>query len=336
MKNRSRKFGQLSIALTLLLPTLLPTAALAQKPDLPDNYPNKPVRVIVGTGPAGGTDLLTRAIFGKIGEKWGASFVVENMASLVGGIRALDTTRAAPANGYIIMGTSSSTLQNAMFITKVPYDVKKEFIPTVQYAHTPLLMVIHPSVPANTIREFIAYAKANPGKINAANAGLGTAGHLAAELLKHLAKIDMQTVPYKGGGLAATDTVGGRTQVLFTTAVALAPFTRTGKLKILGITSPQRMPSNPDIPTLAEGGVPGYAYQGWLGAILKAGTPMAIVRALNRSAIEVVKTPEMAARYVADGSDPAYTSPEEFREVVEGALNRAEVLIRETGLKLEE
>jgi tripartite-type tricarboxylate transporter receptor subunit TctC len=234
------------------------------------------------------------------------------------------------------MGTSSSTLQNAMFITKVSYDVKKEFIPTVQYAHTPLLMVIHPSVPANTIKEFIAYAKANPGKINAANAGLGTAGHLAAELLKHLAKIDMQTVPYKGGGLAATDTVGGRTQVLFTTAVALAPFTRTGKLKILGITSAQRMPSNPDIPTLAEGGVPGYAYQGWLGAILKAGTPMAIVRALNRSAIEVVKTPEMASRYVADGSDPAYTSPEEFREVVEGALNRAEVLIRETGLKLEE
>jgi len=152
MKNRSRKFGQLSIALTLLLPTLLPTAALAQKPtDLPDNYPNKPVRVIVGTGPAGGTDLLTRAIFGKIGEKWGATFVVENMASLVGGIRALDTVRAAPANGYIIMGTSSSTMQNAMFITKVSYDVKKEFIPTIQYAYTPLLMVIHRKRPVKAL-----------------------------------------------------------------------------------------------------------------------------------------------------------------------------------------
>ncbi len=333
MKSLFRQYAALSIALSLLLSGI----ALAQKPaDLPDGYPSKPVRVIVGTGAGGGTDLLTRAIFTKIGEKWGASFVIENMASLVGGIRALDTTRAAPPNGYLIMGTSSSTMQNAMFVTKVSYDVRKEFIPTVQYAYTPLLMVIHPSVPANNLKEFIAYAKANPGKINAANAGLGSAGHLAAELLNLLAKIDMQAIPYKGGGNAATDTVGGRTQVLFTTAVALAPFTRTGKLKILGITSPQRMPSNPDVPTIAEGGVPGYAYQGWLGAILKAGTPAPIIRALNRSALEVIKAPEMMSRYAADGSDPAYTTPEEFRQVVEDSLSRAEILIRETGLKLEE
>ena len=333
MKNSAHKIPGLAIAAAVLFPA----HALAQKPaDLPDGYPGKPIRVIVGTGASGGTDLLTRAILSKVGEKWNASFVVENMASLVGGIRALDETRKAPANGYTIMGTSSSTYQNAMFVTKVAYDVRKEFIPTIQYAHTPLLMVVYPGVPANTLKEFIAYAKANPGKLNAANAGLGTAGHLAAELLKHLAKIDMQAVPYKGGGGAALDTVGGRTQVLFTTSVALAPFTRTGKLRILGITSPQRMPSHPDIPTIAEGGVPGYAFQGWLGAIVKAGTPMSIVRGLNRAALEVVKSPEMVSKFSADGSDPAFTSPEEFRQVVEDALNRAETLIRETGLKLEE
>ena len=333
MKNFVRKTCGLPIAIAMLVSA----HALAQKPaDMPDGYPSKPIRVIVGTGASGGTDLLTRAILSKVGEKWGASFVIENMASLVGGIRALDATRAAPPNGYTIMGTSSSTLQNAMFVTKVPYDVRKEFIPTIQYAHTPLLMVINPAVPARTIKEFIAYAKANPGVINAANAGLGSAGHLAAELLEHLAKIDMQAVPYKGGGGAALDTVAGRTQVLFTTSVALAPFTKTGKLRILGITSAQRMPSHPDIPTIAEGGVPGYAYQGWLGAIVKAGTPESIVRGLNRSALEVVKSPEMVSKFAADGSDPAFTTPEEFRQIVDDALNRAETLIRETGLKLEE
>jgi tripartite-type tricarboxylate transporter receptor subunit TctC len=333
MKKSTRSITALALAAAILFPA----AALAQRPaDLPDGYPSKPVRVIVGTGASGGTDLLTRAILSKVGEKWSASFVVENMASLVGGIRAMDETRKAPANGYTIMGTSSSTYQNAMFVTKVAYDVRKEFIPTIQYAHTPLLMVVYPGVPANTLKEFIAYAKANPGKLNAANAGLGTAGHLAAELLEHMAKIDMQAVPYKGGGNAALDTVGGRTQVLFTTSVALAPFTRTGKLRILGITSPHRMPSNPDIPTIAEGGVPGYAYQGWLGAIVKAGTPMSIVRGLNRAALEVVKSPEMVSKFAADGSDPAFTTPEEFRQVVEDALGRAETLIRETGLKLEE
>lgn len=333
MKNLARRSRRFAMAMAMLLPAHV----LAQKPaDVPDGYPNKPIRVIVGTGASGGTDLLTRAILGRVGEKWGASFVIENMASLVGGIRALDETRKAPANGYTIMGTSSSTFQNAMFVTKVPYDVRKEFTPTIQYAHTPLLMVVHPSVPANTIKEFVAYAKANPGKINAANAGLGSAGHLAAELLEHLAKIDMQAVPYKGGGNAAADTVAGRTHVLFTTSVALAPFTKTGKLRILGITSAQRMPSHPDIPTIAEGGVPGYAYQGWLGAIVKAGTPASIVRALNRSALEVVKSPDMMKKFAADGSDPAFTTPEEFRQVVEDALDRAESLIRDTGLKLQE
>lgn len=214
MKNPARKSEGIAFALAVLFAV----NAQAQKPaDVPNNYPRKPVRVIVGTGASGGTDLLTRAIFAKVGEKWSASFVVENMAALTGGIRALDTTRSAPADGHTIMGTSASTFQNATFITKVPYDVRKEFIPTIAYALTPLLMVIHPSVPANTVREFIAYAKANPGKLNAANAGSGSAGHLAAEFFKHLAKVDMQAVPYKGGGGAATDTVVGRTHVLFTT-----------------------------------------------------------------------------------------------------------------------
>ena len=332
MKNPARKSEGIAFALAVLFAV----NAQAQKPaDVPNNYPSKPVRVIVGTGASGGTDLLTRAIFAKVGEKWGASFIVENMAALTGGIRALDTTRSAPADGYTIMGTSASTFQNATFITKVPYDVRKEFIPTIAYALSPLLMVIHPSVPANTVREFISYAKANPGKLNAANAGSGSAGHLAAELFKHLAKVDMQAVPYKGGGGAATDTVAGRTHVLFTTSVALAPFTKTGKLRILGITSASRMPSHPDIPTIAEAGVPGYAYQGWLGAIVKAGTPMSIVHALNRSAMEAIKAPDMMKKFAADGSDPAFSTPEEFREIVEDSLNRAETLIRETGLQLE-
>jgi tripartite-type tricarboxylate transporter receptor subunit TctC len=328
--------GRLRLAVLAIL-ACASTLAFAQKPGgLPDNYPSKPVRVLIGSGPSGGTDLLTRSILGKVAEKWGATFIMENVATLTGGIRALEMTLKAPADGYTILGTSGSTYQNAMFTVKVPFDVRKEFVPTVQYNHSALILVVHPSVPVQSIKELIAYAKANPGKLNVANSGIGTSAHLAAELLKYMAKIDMVSVPYKGAGAAAVDTAAGRTQVLITTPVSLIAFIKSGKIRVLGITSAQRMPSLPDVPTIAEAGVPDYAYVSWLGAVMRAGTPQPILQAINRAAVEAIKSPEMAAKFAADGTDPAHSSLEEFKTIANGALDRAEKLINETGLKLGE
>ena len=309
------------------------TSAHAQKPP---GFPTKPVRVVIGTAAGGSTDFLSRTILGGVAEKWGATFVMENSASLVGGILAMEAVLKAPADGYTILTASGSTFQNAVFIAKVPFDVRKSFVPVMQFTTSPLVMGSHAARPYGNIKELVAYAKSNPGKVNLANSGIGTSAHLSGALFKHLTGTEMQDVPYKGVAPSVVDTVAGRTDVVFGTSVALLPHVRSGKLKMLGITSPERMSTLPDVPTIAEEGVPGFAYVGWIGAVAKIGTPQPIINAINREAMGVIKSPQVQKALAADGSAAAYNSPEQFRVVIDSALDRVDQLIKQTGLQLED
>ena len=324
------------LGMTLLMCGALAHTAQAQKnPGLPGNYPSKPVRILIGTAPGGSTDFLSRTILGRVGEKWGATFVMENIASVAGGAIPLEAALKQPADGYTILTASGSTYQNATYSQKVSYDVRKVFTGAAQFTISPLVMGVNATLPVNNVKELIAYAKSKPaGELNLATSGIGSSSHLAGELLNLLAGIEMTSVPYKGVAPSVTDTIAGRTQITFGTSVALLPHVRSGKLKLLGITSPTRMSSLPDVPTIAEMGVPGYAYVGWIGAVVKTGTPPAIISALNQDAIQVIKSPEVQKALSADGSEPAYSSLEQFRETIDGALERAGKLIKERGLVL--
>ncbi len=293
------------------------------------------MRVVIGTAPGGSTDFLGRTILGKIAEKWGAPFIMENMSSAAGSIIALDAVLKVPADGYTLLVTSGSTFQNAMFVQKVAYDVRKVFTPIAQFTNSPLVMAVNASLPVNNVRELIAYAKSKPGELNIANTGIGSSAHLSGELFKHLTGTDMLSIPYKGVGPSVIDTIAGRTHVTFGTSVALLPHVRAGKLKLLGITSATRIRSLPDVPTIAEMGVPGFAYTSWIGSVARTGTPPAILTALHREAIDIVKSTEVQKALAVDGADPAYATQAQFREVIDGALDRAEKLIKERGLKLE-
>lgn len=318
------------------LPLLLfAPLALAQKPaSLPAGYPAKPVRVLIGTAPGGSTDFLSRTVLSKVGEKWGSTFVMENISSVAGGAIALDAALKQPADGHTILTCAGSTFQNATFTQKVPYDVRKVFTGVIQFTVSPLVMGATAALPVNNVKELIAHAKAHPRELNIATTGIGSSAHLSGELFNMLAGVEMVSVPYKGVAPSVTDTIAGRTQVTFGTSVALLPHVRAGKLKLLGITSPRRLSSLPDVPTIAEMGVPGFDYVGWIGAVVRSGTPPAIVAALNADGVQVMKSPDIQKALAADGSEAAYASVEQFRETIDSALERAGRLIRERGLVL--
>lgn len=319
----------------LLLALASSSLAHAQKPPgLPAGYPAKPIRVLIGTAPGGSTDFLSRTVLGKMAEKWGTSFVMENISSVAGGAIALDAALKQPADGYTILTCAGSTFQNATFTQKVPYDVRKVFTGTVQFTISPLVMGVTASLPVNNVKELIAYAKARPRELNLATTGIGSSAHLTGELFNMLAGVEMVSVPYKGVAPSVTDTIAGRTQVTFGTSVALLPHVRSGKLKLMGITSPTRTTSLPDVPTIAEMGVPGFSYVGWIGAVMRTGTPAAIISALNQDGVQIMKSPEIQKALGADGSEPAYSSLEEFRETIDVALEKAGKLIKERGLVL--
>ncbi len=320
---------------TTLIATLTAGLAHAQKPPgLPGGYPAKPVRVVIGTAPGGSTDFLGRMVYGKIAEKWGATFVMENVSAVAGGVVALDQVLKIPADGYTLLVCSGSTFQGAMYTHKVTYDVRKVFAPIVQFTVSPLVMATSSELPVNNIKELIALAKSKPGQLNIATSGIGSSAHLAGELFNLMAGVEMVSIPYKGVGPGVTDTIAGRTQVTFGTSVALLPQIRAGKLKLMGITSPNRMSTLPDVPTIAESGVPGYAYIGWIGSVARTGVPQPILEALNREGVAILKSPEVQKALAADGSQAAYANTEEFREEIATALARAERLIKERNLVL--
>ena len=303
-------------------------------PAAAQTYPAKPVRMIVGPGPGSGTDVVARAIALRLTERLGQSVVVENRVG-AGGTIAVAAVAKAPADGYTLLFVSGSLVIHPAIYRKLPYDVERDLAPVGLVGVVPQVLVVHPSLPAKSAREFVQLAKKRPGQINYGSGGVGSTGHLAGALLESAAGIQLVHVPYKGAGPAAVDVMAGQIQALFTSAVNALQHARTGKIRMIGVTTTKRTPALPDVPTLQESGVPGYELMTWYGVLAPAGTPRGAVERVNRELAEVIKLSDVHARLVADGVDPGGGSPDDFAAMIKRELARIGKIIRAAGLQPE-
>jgi len=327
------------IRLASMLLTLAFTSSVVfaqQKPQgLPGNYPGKPIRIIVGSSPGGGTDIIARLVLNRLADRWGHSFVIENHASGIGGIIGMDVVVKAPPDGYTLLITANSTVVNAALVAKIAYDVRKALEPVAQLTAQPYVLAVSNAVPINSVRELLAYARARPDEFNYASSGTGSAAHIGMEQLKYIAGLKMQHIPYKGIGPGITDLLGGRIQLLFGSVLAVMPHAKNGKLKALAIGSLKRSALLPDIPTIAEDALPGFEMTGWYGLLAPAGTPRPIINTLNRDIVQILALPDVAQKLAADGAEGPQFSPEQFHDTMIREIDRVTKLVKETGIKLE-
>jgi len=297
-------------------------------------YPNKPIRIIVGASPGGGTDIVTRIVGQRLSEQLGNPVVIENRGSAVGGILGMDLAARATPDGYTLMSVAASAVLNAELVNKPAYDQRKAFTPIGQMTSQPYLLAVNAAVPAQSIGELVALAKAKPGSLNAGSAGVGTMTHLGLELFKGIANVDIAHIPYKGAGPAVIDLAAGHVQVGFASGISLTPHIKSGKIRALGVTTLARSKLQPNLPTLAESGVPGYSLNGWYGLLAPAGTPKDVIALLNREIVRAVHLPEITARFAADGSEPAPGTPEQFRDLMNRDIDTWTRLFARAKIKL--
>lgn len=298
-------------------------------------YPGKPVRIIVPYPAGGSTDIIARVAATQLTERLKQPFVVENRAGASGAIGAVAVAQSAPDGYTLVMGTASSHGINSALQKNLPYDAVKDFAPVTVVANTPNIIVVHPSVPAKTLGELLALAKAQPGKINFGSTSAGGSPHMSAELLKMMSGVDMTHVPYKGAAPMLTDLIGGQIQVGFDNLPSTINFVRTGKLRALAVTTPQRWPGAPDIPTVAESGVPGYEVSGWFGLLAPAGTPKEVLNTLQVAIAQAVKTPEVAKQLRDLGAEPVANTPEVFAKEISADVDKWRKVVKATGVKLD-
>jgi tripartite-type tricarboxylate transporter receptor subunit TctC len=308
--------------------SLLSSAALAQ-------YPNKPIRVVVPFPAGGTTDILARAASQKMSEAWGQPVIVDNRPGAAGNIGAELVAKSANDGYTLLMGTVGTHAINTALYAKMPYDHVKDFVPIVLVAGVPNVLVIHPSVPANSVQELIAYGKANPGKLNFASSGSGTSIHLAGELFKVSTGVQMQHVPYKGSAPALTDLMGGQVQLMFDNLPSALPHIRAGKLKALAVTSSKRAPALPDIPTIAETGVAGFEASSWFGLLAPAGTPRDVVVKVNAEVAQWLASPDAREKLTTAGANAAGGSPEDFASHIAAETAKWAKVVKESGAKAE-
>ncbi len=312
------------------LDSLIPLAAQAQAP-----YPNRTITIIVPFPAGGTTDILARVVGQYVGKDLGQTVVVDNRAGAGGNIGSLFVARA-PADGYtLVMGTVGTHAINQSLYAKMPYDNIKDFAPITRVAMVPNLLVVNPAQPYNSVKELIAYAKANPGKINFASSGNGTSIHLSAELFKQMAGVDMQHVPYRGSAPALTDLMGGQTQVMFDNMPSSIPFVREGKLRALAVTTAKRSPALPDVPTIAEAGVPGFDATSWFGLLAPAGTPAPVIARLNASILKALADPEVKKKLVEQGAEPSGETPEQFAAFIKTETVKWGDVVKRSGAKID-
>ena len=323
---RHRNIGMVFAALAL---------AVAAPLALGQTYPTKPVRLIVGFPSGGNVDIPARIVASKLGELWGTSVIVDNRAGAGGNIGA-DVAAKAPADGYtLLICNAASHGINPTFYKKIPFDAVKDFAFISQIGSTANVLLVHPSMPVNSVSEFIAYAKANPGKISMASAGVGTSQHLAMELFKSMTEINVVHVPYKGGHPALTDVLGGQVPAMFAAVPTSQASIKAGKVRALGVTSVKRSPQLPSVPTIAESGVPGYGVTSWYGLCAPAGVPQPILAKLNTDLVKVLNMPDTQQRLAEQGIDVAPTTPEYFAEFVRSEIAKWARVIKAAGITAE-
>lgn len=327
-----RSFGRCCFALSLALGQLLCALAPAQAQS---DYPNKPIRMIVGFPPGGSTDIIGRVVATKLGDRLGQKIIVENRAG-AGGTIGADAAAKAPADGYTLsIGTTSTHAVAPGVYSKLGYDPVKSFAPISLVAVTPYLLVINPKVEAQNLKEFVALAKREPGKMNFASAGNGSTTHLAMEMLKGAAGIDLQHIPYKGNAQADLAVIGNEVQALFGSMPALLQNAKSGKVRALAVGTAQRSPALPDVPTVAELGYPGFEATLWLGVFAPAGTPKPIIDRLNKTLVEIAATEDFKSLMERNGADPISNSPEQFSAMLRAELERYGKVVKALGLRLD-
>ena len=298
-------------------------------------WPDKPIRVILSV-PAGATpDVTARLVFPGLSQQLGVSLVADNRAGGGGVIGAEIAAKSAP-DGYTLFISSPGALTILPHMRKgIPYDTVRDFAPVSLISIGPFVLMTHPSVPAKTVRELIALAKSQPGKLNYASAGNGVANHLAGELFKQMAGVDIVHVPYKGAPQAVTDVLAGHMNMMFNSVAPIVGYIKTGKIRVLGIASLQRSPQLPDVPTIHESGVPGFEAVNWFGLFAPAKTPRTIVSRVNGALVKTVKTPELQAQFIALGADPVGSTVEEFTAFVKRDMEKYEKVVRISGAKVD-
>jgi tripartite-type tricarboxylate transporter receptor subunit TctC len=299
---------------------------------LAQDYPVRPVRMVVGVPTGGTTDILARIVSIKLGERLGRQIVVDNRPG-ASGIIAIDLVAKSQPDGYTVLIAGASISAVGSLYRKVPFDVAKDLAPIALIALTPFVFVVHPSMPARSVAEFLAYAKANPGKLNYAGSASGTIQHLSGELLKRMTGIDMLYVPYKGTGAVLPDLLAGRLQAALENVLTMKPLVRSGALRGLAVTSAARSPAVPELPTIAESGVPGFQAVGWFGIFAAAGTPQEIVRRLNTEISKLMNQPDLQTQLLAQGAEPRSGPPDDLRRHLGRDMEVWGKVIRDGGLK---
>jgi tripartite-type tricarboxylate transporter receptor subunit TctC len=297
-------------------------------------YPGKPVRMVVPSSAGGGTDIVARIMAPELSKRLGQQVVIDNRPG-AGTMIGIEVAAKSPPDGYtLLMGLSTLAINSALY-KKVPYDPQRDFAPITQAVSSASIIVVHPSVPVKTLKELIAFARARPGQINYASAGTGTYPHMTMELFLSMARLKMVHIPYKGTGPAMIDMVAGQVATMAATILTGMPQIRAGRLRPLGITSAARSPIVPDIPTVAESGLPGYESVQWYGMLAPARTPRDIITRLHGEATRVLQQPEIKARFAGDGADPVGSTPEEFTRYIQSELTKWAKVARDAGIQQE-
>jgi len=295
------------------------------------NYPTKPIRFILPFPPGGGTDTLARIVGQKLTENLGQTMVMDNRPGAGANIGAEIAAHSAPDGYTIVMGNIAHTI-NATLYRKLGYDLVKDFAPVTLLASVPNILVVHPSVPAKSVQELIALAKAKPGQLNYASSGSGSSAHLAGELFKNLAGVDLVHIPYKGGGPAVISLIAGESAIGFATMPSVLPHVKAGKLRALAVTTAKRSPAVPDLPTIAEAGVPGYEANTWYGVLAPAKTPASIVGRLHDEFLNIMRSADIRERIAVHGYEPETNTPQEFAAFIKSEIIKWGKVVKAAGI----
>ena len=321
-----RRIAQLAFSVAAL--AVMVGSASAQ------TYPRKPIRWIVPFPPGGSTDLLARVVGQKLTEAWGQQVIVENKGGAGGTLGAAEAARA-PADGYtLLMGAIHHTIASSVY-PKLPYDIQKDFAPITVVAIVPNVQVVNPSVPANSTRELIAYAKANPGKLTYGSAGMGTAHHLIGEQFNLQAGVNILHVPYKGSSPAVADLIGGQVLIMYDTVASCLPHIKSGKLRPLAVATAKRSSALPDVPTIAEAALPGFEVTTWFGALAPVETPKEIVVRLNGEIVKILAMPDVRKRLLDAGAEPVGNSPEQMAAQIKKETGEFAKIVKQAKITVE-
>jgi tripartite-type tricarboxylate transporter receptor subunit TctC len=316
-------FGRALIGFALLLAAGVPATA--------QDYPAHPVKIIVPFGAGGPADIFSRQVAQYLGEQLKQSFVVEDRPG-AGSVIGTDAVAKSAPDGYTLLAMSNTHTTNESLIKNKPFDLMRDFVPVAPINYSDLVMVVHPSVPAKTLAEFIAYAKSKPGELNYASSGPGTPYHMAGELFKSMSGTDIVHVPHKASGDARNSVIGGHVQMMFDAITTMAPVVEAGQVRALGTTGEKRSAIMPDVPTISEAGVPGYETTIWLGIMAPAGTPKPIVDKLNAAINEMMKQPELLANWAKQGAVPMHMSSEQFGELLRKDIEKWAKVVKDAGI----